>query len=177
MRATLRFVISVLCSLAQLAASFATNSVLLGSALWPTREVSTFSSLPKSDLNEMALVVMRPSISGKVTFMAMSLEINPLGLLAHVSLLEPERIAWKTGLSDWSKIVPCHSVPGFEMAKLVVLMMVAGFASSKIWVMISFATWSFKLLAKMGRGLRPCSCKSLMSWSIGSRSPDCSKAR
>jgi hypothetical protein len=98
-------------------------------------------------LKETARDRIRPSTSGRATFMAMSRAERPFMLSRHWASVPPEKTTWMTGQSRSSKGVARRSAPGLDSAKPVAFSTISAPASASRRRTTSAETLSFRLAA------------------------------
>ena len=114
------------------------------------------SSNQASPLKLTARARMRPSISGRATFMAMSRAERPPVPVSHASSVPPAKIACRTGTPGRSRGVGwCWAACGEETAKEVALITTAGGASANKVASVAAETGSLSEATKTGSGFRP----------------------
>ena len=82
-----------------------------GSPRFARRGADDPSTVPSGSLKEIGTVMMRPSNSGRATFMAVSSGFRPRAPASHCHRVVPAAIAWRTGMSR-SVRAPADRLPG-----------------------------------------------------------------
>ncbi len=122
-------------------------------------------------------MMMRPSISGSATFMAMSRASRPRVPRRQAPSSPPAKITCSTGQSDPSSTPGRCVSPGAETAKPVAFSTMSGGASASTPARIAADCGSLRLDAKSGSGLRPRACSASISASTGAVFAACTRAR
>ena len=125
---------------------------------------------------------MRPSTSGRATFIAMSRAVRPWAPFAQDSADAPDKTTWKIGasLAQWAARGFCVAVSlalGELTAKLVQLSMTVGGASMKRVSRVATDTGSFRLATKIGSGFRPARRSDFVRRLMGCRPAPWTRAR